>query len=344
MIENFPNQRRMHCETGVLVNIMQYYGYNITERMVFGIGGGMYFLYFPLMKVQNFVLVTMRTKPGSIIRNFAKRMKINYNEMTFGNNIEKGTRVLNDLVDKNIPVVLASNILGIKYLNDLGFEMDYNGHHLIVIGKEGDNYIIADIDEKLPNDDYVYLNETNLKYARFRSGLSAPHGRLFYFDPLPKGFSINVDLRPAIITGLKDTCNNMSSIPFKYFGSKGIHYFAKDLRTWHKKYTNDRIDYNLLWYYRLIEQAGTGGAGYRYIYADFLKEASSLLQSEILENCSITMNNSADCWRQFTVNCNRYINRQNISLEEMADIIDEAGNYEYETFNKIQNKYLSKHK
>lgn len=342
MVDNFPNQRRMHCETGVIVNTLKYYDYDISEQMVFGIGGGMYFLYFPLMKVQEFVLVVMRTKPSNIIRHFAKRMNIDYYEMSFGNNIEKGTNVLNVLVDKNIPVVLVSNILGLKYLNDLGFEMDYNGHHMTVIGREGSQYVIADIDEKLPNDDYVYLEDTNLKYARFRSGLSAPHGRLFYFDPLEKDFSKNVDLKPAIISGLRETYKNMESIPFKYFGSKGIHFFAKDLRKWHEKYTEKQIDYNLLWYYRLIEQAGTGGAGYRYLFADFLKESASLFQSEILDECSAGITASTDYWRQFTVNCNRYINRKNISLYEMADIIDEAANYEHETFINIQKRFLNK--
>lgn len=47
MIENFPNERRMHCETGVLVNMMEYYGFTISEPMVFGIGSGLYFMYFP---------------------------------------------------------------------------------------------------------------------------------------------------------------------------------------------------------------------------------------------------------------------------------------------------------
>ena len=56
MIPTFPNQRRLHCETGVLVNLLEYYGYNISEPMAFGIGGGMYFLYFPWMKLMGFVL------------------------------------------------------------------------------------------------------------------------------------------------------------------------------------------------------------------------------------------------------------------------------------------------
>ena len=336
MVDNFPNKRRMHCETGVMVNMLEYYGYNISEQMVFGIGGGIYFLYFPWMKTLVFILVVMRTKPGDVIRHFAQKIHLDYHEQSFGNNVEKGSQVLDELVAKNIPVGLASNILGLKYLNDLGFDMDYNGHHFAVIGKEGSQYVIADADEKLPNDDYVYLEETNLRYSRFKSGLSAPHGRLFYIDPLPADFAAKVDLRSATIAGLKEACNNMMSIPIHYFGVKGIHYFANHLRKWEKKYTLETINYNLLWYYRLIEQAGTGGAGYRYIYSDFLKEAAALMQSEVLDECGTLIHIAADYWRQFTVNCNRFINKQGITLNEMADIVDEAANYEMRTFDKIK--------
>lgn len=336
MIENYPNERRMHCESGVMVNMLEYYGYNISEEMVFGIGGGLYFLYFPWMKVQDFVLIVLRKKPGGIARQFAKRLHLNYHELTFGNNVEKGTQALDELVSRNIPVVVASNLRGLKYLNDIGFDLDYNGHHITVIGKEGNQYIIADMDEKLPNDDYVYLDEARLRSTRFRSGISAPHGRMFYLDPLPKDFATKVDLRSAVIEGLKEVSWNMLSIPIKYFGIKGIHYFANDMRKWHKKYTDDKIDYTLLWYYRLIEQAGTGGAGYRYMYADFLKESASLLQKESLQESGDLLATAADYWRQFTVGCNRYISRTGVTLNELADMVDEAGNKECEAFKKLK--------
>jgi hypothetical protein len=45
MIENYPNPRRKHCETGTFLNMLDYYGYrDISEPMAFGIGSGIYFL------------------------------------------------------------------------------------------------------------------------------------------------------------------------------------------------------------------------------------------------------------------------------------------------------------
>ena len=150
-----------------------------------------------------------------------------------------------------------------------------------------------------------------------------------------------MNTKAAIIAGLKETCWNMLSIPMPWFGCRGIHYFAKDLRKWPKKYSEKKIDFVLLHYYRLIEQAGTGGSGYRYIYMDFLKEAAALLQSEVLDNSSDIMRKAADSWRMFTVGCNRYINKTGITINELADIVDETGKLERETFAKIKNKFLN---
>ena len=127
-----------------------------------------------------------------------------------------------------------------------------------------------------------------------------------------------------------------------WFGYRGIHYFANDLRKWPKKYTDDKIDFLLYHYYRFIEQAGTGGAGYRYIYADFLKEAAILFQDATLEKSSDYMSKAADSWRTFTVNGSRHIKKTGVSIDEMADILDEAGNYEYETFMNIKKNFLKK--
>lgn len=340
MIENYPNPRRMHCESGVLVNLLEYYGYKISEPMVFGIGGGLYFLYFPWMKLYGFVLPVLRSKPTNILRHFSPRMHLGYHEKSYGNDKDRAAKELDELVAKGVPVGLVVNLIGLKYLNDIGFELDYNGHHIVVIGKEGSQYIIADMDYKLPNDDYVTLDEARMPLVRFRDGISAPHGRMFYIDPLPANYAETVDLKPAIISGLKETCRNMLSIPMPWFGTKGIHFMAKDMRKWEKKHTPELIDLSLLWYYRLIEQAGTGGSGYRYIFADFLKESADIFQSEALAESSDIMRKAADTWRVFTVDCNRYLDKKGVTLNEMADVIDEAGRLEHDALANIKKKFL----
>ena len=312
--------------------------------MVFGIGGGMYFLYFPWMKLYGFVLPVLRSKPTNILRHFAPRMHLGYHEKSYGNNKDKAAKELDELVAKGVPVGLVVNLIGLKYLNDLGFELDYNGHHIVVIGKEGSQYIIADMDYKLPDDNYVVLDEARMPLVRFRDGISAPHGRMFYIDPLPANYAETIDLKSAIIGGLKEACRNMISIPMPWFGTNGIHFMANDIRKWEKKHTPELINTSLLWYYRLIEQAGTGGSGYRYIFADFLKESAEIFHDQALADSSDIMRKAADTWREFTISCNRYLEKTGVMLNEMADIIDEAGDLEHKSFNKLKKDFLKKQK
>lgn len=340
MIDSFPNERRMHCETGALVNTMEYYGWNISESMAFGIGSGLYFLYFPWVKVNDSEMLVMRTRPLYIIRRFSKRMHLGYHEESFGSNREKAQKALDELVAKNIPVGLVVNVMDMRFLNDVGMTSNFNGHNMTVIGKEGDQYIIADTDQKLPNDDYVRLDEVRLKHSRFRSGLGAPHGRMYYFDAMPEGFSGQLDLKSGIIGGLKETCKNMLGIPFPFFGCKGIRFCAKDMRKWEDKYSPKQIKDKLYWYYTLLEQGGTGGAGYRFIFADFLKEAAELFNDDSLLKCSEYIVKAADCWRYFTLGITRNIKGSGYGIREIADFVDEAAEYEKKTFLTIKNDFL----
>jgi len=339
MIQNYPNDRRNHCESGTLANMMKYYGYEISEPMAFGIGGGIYFLYFPLLRLKDSVLVVMRSRPGFIIRNFVKRMGVGYHEQTFGNDVDKAQQALDDLIAKGVPVGVGVNILGLKYLNDLGFDLDYNGHHMTVIGKEGSQYIVCDTEMHLP-DEFFRVEEVVLRSVRFRSGISAPHGRMFYFDPLPADYSEKVDLKSAVIEGLKEACFNMVTIPMPWFGYKGIHYFANDLRKWPKKYSEEKIGFILFHYYKLIETAGTGGSGYRYIYSNFLNEAATLLQDEVIADSAATLLKAADSWREFTLGSSHYIKHSGVTVNELADILDEISGLERDTFVNLKKNFL----
>lgn len=344
MIMNYPNCRMKHCETGAFVNMMKYYGMDISESMAFGIGSGLYFLYSPLFKMQGVIYPAFRSWPTTIIKKASNRLQLNFHEVYFGNNTKRASIFLDKLVERQYPVGVVVNVKGLPYFNVMGGEVDFNGHIVTVIGKANKNYIIADTDSRLQNDDFVLVNENDFSKIRFSKGVAAPHGHLFYFDDR-NVFKNNIDnkmLKKAIEKGLRETCDAMLRIPFPYFGTKGILYFSKDMKNWEQKYNRKQICYRLLWYYRVIERAGTGGAGYRYLFSDFLKEASDLFQKEILNDCSKRSDAAADYWRQFSLGCRRYLKQDGITLNELADLIAMAGCSEYDVFYNIKKHFLGK--
>lgn len=340
-IENYPNQRRIHCETGTLLNMLKYYGYEgMSETMAFGIGSGFNFVYSPFLRMRGVKLPMFRIRPGLVAKNFCERLGIGFHAMEYGNRSRKAMEELDQLVEKQIPVGMIVNVSRLHYFSPVVNESNFNGHVLTVIGKEGPTYTIADSDTRLNTDDYVFLDEDVMRKSRFVSGLAAPHGKMFYIDPLPEGFGEHMDLKPAVMQGLEESCRRMLRMSMPFYGWMGLNYFARSLKMWKVWFSEKLIGFILLWIYRLIETTGTGGAGHRYMYADFLNEAAELFGSEVLADCAQLMGADADSWRQFSLDSRRYMKSDNITLKEMAELLETIGQQEKTIFEKIDQEFL----
>src|SRR5277367_828024 len=69
MTIDFEHIQAAHCENGVTVSLLKNIGVNkITEPLAFGIGSGLFFVYIPLLKVNNGPAFAFRTMPGLIFR------------------------------------------------------------------------------------------------------------------------------------------------------------------------------------------------------------------------------------------------------------------------------------
>lgn len=340
MVDNFPNPRRKHCETGTFLNMLDYYGYQINEAMAFGIGSGIFFLYSPFLRMRGIILPMLRIKPPLIVKKFCERMNIGFHGMEYGHKVNKAMHSLDELVEQNIPVGVVASVGGLNYFGKIVNQSNFNGHVFTVIDKKDSIYTIADSDSRLNTDDYVFIDEATMRKVRFATGLAAPRGKMFYLDPLPEDYADKVDLKKAIIQGIDETCYRMLRIPVAFYGYTGLHCFAKNLKRWKIWFSEELRGYILLWFFRLIETAGTGGAGYRYMYADFLKQASEIFQNEVLADCSQQMEADADTWRQFSLDCRRYMKSENVTLNEMADILETIGQQERAIFTTIDTQFL----
>jgi hypothetical protein len=272
-------------------------------------------------------------------------MGLSMHEMTFGNDKAKSIEVLNQLVDQGIPVILVVNVYHLPYLDHAlppDDKLNFNGHNIIVIGREGSTYNISDSDMKL-EDEYYTIEEADLNITRFMPGANAPHGRLFYFDKPDMETFGHFDYRPACIAGLKEVCYNMTNIPLPYFGFKGIRHMGNVIRKWDRKYSFREISLGLLFYYRVLEMAGTGGSGYRYIYSRFLKECAGIFQDERMEAYSDTLVKAADSWRAFSVDVLHYRKQMGVTLDEVAEKLYTAADYERETIYGLK-EFLKKYK
>jgi len=208
--------------------------------------------------------------------------------------------------------------------------MHYNMHNMIVYGYDNRTYYISDtLMENL-----VEINYEDLARVRFAKGAFAPQGRMYYPTNVPRG----IDIRPAIIKGIRKTANNMVGIPFPIVGVKGIRYLAGRMRKWEKNLGPEKASYYLGQVLRMEEEVGTAGAGFRFIFGAFLEEASQMLNQPWIKELSIEMGENANKWREFSYlgsrNCKKR-GKPEQSYDFLADILIEVAAREEKIFKKL---------
>ena len=65
----------------------------------------------------------------------------------------------------------------------------------------------------------------------------------------------------------------MLNIPGGFAGVNGIRYTGNKIKKWRDKLGLEKAGLYLAQLVRMQEEIGTGGGGFRYIYAAFLQEA-----------------------------------------------------------------------
>lgn len=161
MIINYPHKRAIHCETGSIRNLLKFYGYEISEPMILGIGSGLTFIHFPFPMFANHEAPIFRIMPTKVFANFTKNLNLNSKVKTFRDK-EKSMKKLDELLDKGIPTGLVTEISKISYFKAaMPVGHRFSGHHIVVVGKENDNYFVSETDWNFMKIPFFKLVEMN---------------------------------------------------------------------------------------------------------------------------------------------------------------------------------------
>ena len=266
----FAHRQFAHCESGVTANLLNHHGFSCSEAMAFGIGSGLFFAYVPFVKINFLPLTAFRIGPGSIFSKATRRLGIEVKKKKFGSP-ETAEKELDRLLKAGRPVGAQTGVFWLPFFPP-AYRFHFNGHNLVVIGKEGDDYLISDpIFEKT-----VRCPAIDLRKARFAKGALAPKGKIYYIEKMPDQF----DLRQAIESGIRDVCRVMLNVPIPLIGVRGIRLLARQLAKWPDRLGEKKTLLHLGHVIRMQEEIGTGGAGFRFIYAAFLQEAAGVLEND----------------------------------------------------------------
>lgn len=286
---DFKHRQSAHCESGVSSNLLFHYGVDISEALAFGIGAGLFFAYLPFIKVNKLPLTTFRCEVGGILKRVTRKLDLGLHLKKF-RNPDKAMTALDRVLESGIPVGCRTGAYWLPYFPS-AYRFHFNMHNLIVYGKQGDDYLISDPVFPEPQ----VCPATNLMKSRFAEGALAPRGTMYYVTRVPE----KIDLRPPIQKGIKEVCRRMLKSPLPIVGVRGIRFLANRLEKWPAKLGKDKASLYVGQLVRMQEELGTGGAGFRFMYAAFLQEAASILNDDRLNVLSGKMTQAGDGWRKF---------------------------------------------
>ena len=123
-------------------------------------------------------------------------------------------------------------------------------------------------------------------------------------------------------------------------GIKGIKYTGKRIKKWRDKFGLKTAGLYLAQLVRMQEEIGTGGGGFRYIYAAFLQEAFEYHPIDELLEISKMFTLSGDLWRTAAVQA-AGIYKGRLGTQEDFDVMGnhllEIAEIEYKAFTALKN-------
>ncbi|MDF2456637.1 MAG: hypothetical protein K0R51_2630 [Cytophagaceae bacterium] len=330
---NFEHIQSAHCENGVTSNLLKHAGVNnITEPLAFGIGSGLFFIYIPLLKVNNGPAISFRTMPGLIFKRTCNALDIPVVRKTF-NSHEKAERFLNESLAAGQPVGCQVGVYYLTYFPK-EYRFHFNAHNLVVYGKEEDNYLISDpVMETVTS-----LTSFELDRVRFAKGVLAPNGQLYY--PSAKKEVSQEQIKKAIKSGIKRNVRDMLYIPGPVVGVAGIKYTANKIKKWRDKLGIKQAGTYLAQLVRMQEEIGTGGGGFRFMYGAFLQQAHAYHPNDTLLSVADEFTKAGDLWRSAAVQAagiykGRLGTQQDFNT--MGDYLLEIAEIEKKAFKELSN-------
>jgi hypothetical protein len=309
-----------------MASLLRHQGMPISEAMVFGLSAALAFAYLPFVRLSGLPLIAYRMPPGTIISGVDRGLGLGVRFETFRSR-EAGMARLDELVDAGHLVGLQTSIFWLPYIPQ-GLRFHFNAHNLLVYGREGDEYLISDpVAETV-----VRCARRDLEKARFAKGVLAPKGRLYYATRRP----VAPDWRALGKRALQRTARIMLYAPLPLVGVRGMRWLARSVERLPLANGGDAARLYIGHIVRMQEEIGTGGAGFRFMYAAFLQELAAATGRAALGDFAARLVAIGDRWQEFAIACARMIKRRDpLEPPKLAGLLRELAQEEKSFFRDL---------
>ena len=290
LIKDFVHKIGSHCESSSMRDIFEYYGFPMSEAMVFGLDGTMGFGFFDTTGQTSFIPNSdvpffVGGKQGTIEPNSlaCRLLGITLRKQSF-TSADKAWEESKKMLIQNNPLILKVDIGYLPYFEEEG-DIHFGGHALTLAGYDEKRKIafVGDTEYK----GFQEISIEKLKQARSSEyGPKFMHPNNVQFSMLRRLDGKHPPLAAGVKVAIQKVVNNMLRPSVNYNGIQGLKLFTASIPLWKEKLQGEtknpqgkwisraKLMFDLLYGY--IETWGTGGASFRNLYSHFLKELLSL--------------------------------------------------------------------
>ncbi len=320
IIKNFKPFEGQHCETTATGSLLHHLGINLSEPMLFGLGEGLNFIIWN-MKTMEFPFIGGRIKTDLLTQNISRHLylKLNVRETSSS---KKAWENVKENIDSGFPVGIK---LDCYYLDYFTKKFHFAGHYVAMYGYDENNAYLVDT---IQQGGLVKTSLKNFELARNEKGPMSSKNLSYTIEVTNKKY----DLKKEIMQAIGNNAKNYLNPPIQNISYKGILKTSKEIIKWFKRSKDVEGDFKTTAV--LMEKAGTGGALFRNLYRDFLKESYQTLKvGEIKESHEMFVD-IARLWRAVSklfmkagdTKDIEYINRASEILVEISNKEKEAKN------------------
>lgn len=321
-IENIKPFDGQHCETTATGTLLRQIGIELSEPMLFGLGEGLGFIYWN-MKTMDFPFIGGRVKTDLLTQNLAKNLNL---ELTVKetSSSQKAWDNVKQLIDSGKVVGLKLDCYHLEYFSR---PFHFAGHYTAIYGYDNENAFLIDTKQQ---GGQVKTSLTSLAKARAEKGPMSSKNLYYVLSKSNK----KLDLKIAIQNAIRNNANDYINPPINNIGYKGVLKTSKEIFKWFD--TSKNIESEFETCAMIMEKAGTGGALFRNLYRDFLKESYELLKLDKLKQAHTEFIEIADLWTEIS---NLFLQvsktKDRKYIEQASDILKQLSTKEKNAMDKL---------
>ena len=317
-IENFKPFEGQHCETTTTGTLLLRIGIELSEPMLFGMGEGLGFIYWN-MKTMEYPFIGGRIKPDVLTQNIARNLNL---ELTIKetSSPQKAWTHVKELIDNGQVVGLKLDCYHLEYFSK---PFHFAGHYTAIHGYDDQKAFLVDTKQQ---GGLVQTSLESLALARAEKGPMASRNLYYTLQKTDQDF----DLKKAISMAIKNNATEYLNPPITNIAYKGILKTSKEIIKWFNTSKDVEGEFGLT--AMMMEKAGTGGALFRNLYRDFLKESHNLLQLDQLKKGYEAFTEIAELWTNVSQLFEKVGQTKNLKyLQQASDILKTISEKEKKT-------------